>query len=77
MKTTVQKVKLNPNQRMIVVSDIHGHLDFLVQLLRKVDYSGDDVLVIVGDLVDKRGRTVCGRCSILWSLAGRIRSMPP
>ncbi|MBQ8815040.1 MAG: metallophosphoesterase [Lachnospiraceae bacterium] len=53
MKTTVKKIEINPNQRVIVVSDIHGHLDFLVQLLRKVDYSGDDVLVIVGDLVDK------------------------
>ena len=53
MKTTVQKIKLRPDQRLIVVSDIHGNMDYLVQLLRKVDYSGDDVLVIVGDLVDK------------------------
>jgi len=53
MKTTVQRIKVNPNQRVIVISDIHGHLDFLIQLLRKVNYSGDDVLIIVGDLVDK------------------------
>ena len=53
MKTTVQKLKINAGQRIIVVSDIHGHKDYLVQLLKKADYSGDDVLVIVGDIVDK------------------------
>ncbi len=53
MKTTIQRIEAAPGQRIIAVSDIHGHLNHLIQLLRKVDYCGDDILVIVGDLVDK------------------------
>lgn len=53
MKTTIQKIDARPGQRIIAMSDIHGHLDNMVQLLRKVNYSRDDILVIVGDLIDK------------------------
>lgn len=53
MKTTIQKIDAKPGQRIIAMSDIHGHLDHMVQLLRKVHYSRGDLLVIVGDLVDK------------------------
>lgn len=53
MKTTVQKIDAGPGQRILVMSDIHGHLDNMVQLLRKLRYGGDDILVIVGDLIDK------------------------
>lgn len=53
MKTKIQKINAKPRQRIIAMSDIHGHLDIMVQLLRKVKYSGDDILVIVGDLIDK------------------------
>lgn len=53
MKTTIQKIEAAPGQRIIAVSDIHGQLNHLIQLLRKVNYSGNDILVIVGDLVDK------------------------
>lgn len=53
MKTTIHKIEAALGQRIIAVSDIHGHLDHLIQLLRKVNYSGHDILVIVGDLVDK------------------------
>lgn len=53
MKTTIQKIDARPGQRIIAMSDIHGHLDNMVQLLRKLKYNGDDILVIVGDLIDK------------------------
>ncbi len=53
MKTTIQKIDAKPGQRIIAMSDIHGHLDNMVQLLRKLRYGGDDILVIAGDLVDK------------------------
>ena len=39
MKTTIQKIDAKPGQRIIAMSDIHGHLDHMVQLLRKVHYS--------------------------------------
>ncbi len=53
IKTTIQKIEAKPGQRLLVVSDIHGHLDRLIQLLRQMDYSGEDILVLVGDLIEK------------------------
>ncbi|MCM1345270.1 MAG: metallophosphoesterase [Muribaculaceae bacterium] len=53
IKTTIENIPAQPGQRLLVVSDIHGHLDWLVQLLKKLEYDGDDILVIVGDLIDK------------------------
>lgn len=53
IRTTIQKIEAAPGQRLLVISDIHGHLNRLIQLLRKLEYGGDDILVIVGDLVDK------------------------
>lgn len=51
--TTIQQIPAKPGQRLLVISDIHGHLDRLIQLLRKVKYTENDILVIVGDLIDK------------------------
>lgn len=53
METTIQRIEAQSGQRIIAISDIHGHLDNMVQLLRKLNYSGDDILILVGDLVDK------------------------
>lgn len=52
-RTTIQHIEAAPGQRILVISDIHGHFNRLVQLLRKLEYGGDDILVIVGDLIDK------------------------
>lgn len=51
--TTIEKIPIEPGQRLLMVSDIHGHLDYLIQLLKKMEYDGNDILVIVGDLIDK------------------------
>lgn len=51
--TTIEKIQIEPGQRLLVVSDIHGHLDCFVQLLKKMEYDGNDILIIVGDLIDK------------------------
>lgn len=41
-------------KRILVTSDIHGSRDLLAQLLEKMKYrSGEDTLVIIGDLVQK------------------------
>lgn len=53
MDTIIQKINAKPGQRIIAMSDIHGQPDYMLQLLRKLHYRSDDVLVIVGDLVDK------------------------
>lgn len=53
MDTIIQKINAKPGQRIIAMSDIHGQPDYLMQLLRKVHYHCDDILVIVGDLIDR------------------------
>lgn len=53
MRTTIENISVKPGQRLLVTSDVHGHLDHLVQLLKKMEYDGNDILVIVGDLIDK------------------------
>ena len=41
------------NRRTIVISDIHGHRAWLEKLLKKVDFSEKDILIIVGDMIEK------------------------
>ena len=50
---TVIRPRIEPGRRVIAVSDIHGNLPFFRGLLEKVRFSPDDVLVIVGDLLEK------------------------
>ena len=53
MDTIIQRIDAKPGQRIIAMSDIHGQPDYILQLLRKLHYRNDDILVIVGDLADK------------------------
>ncbi len=53
IKTSIENIHVEPGQRILAVSDIHGHPDRLVQLLRQLHYSANDILVIVGDLIEK------------------------
>ena len=42
-----------PGRRVIAISDIHGNLSCFQGLLKKVRFSRDDVLILVGDLLEK------------------------
>lgn len=53
LKTTIEKIGAAPGQRILVVSDIHGQREWLERLLDKMEYGGDDILVIIGDLIEK------------------------
>lgn len=44
--------------RCIVISDIHSHLDRFKQLLKKVNYTNDDYLVIIGDFIEKGNQAI-------------------
>ena len=53
MQTTVQRVQFPDNRRILMISDLHGHASGLRVLLEEAHFSEQDVLVIVGDLVEK------------------------
>jgi len=53
MQTSVQRVQFPDNRRILMVSDIHGHASGLRALLEKACFDEQDVLVIVGDLLEK------------------------
>lgn len=53
MKTTVKKINIPCGKRIIVTSDVHGHYNHLKSLLEKVNFSEEDVLFIVGDIIEK------------------------
>ncbi len=46
-------ITLPTHGRTIVISDIHGNLPFLQGLLKKLDFSQKDLLIILGDMLEK------------------------
>ena len=53
MKAVVQPVSFPQGKRVVAVSDIHGSCDVLENLLERISFSTDDVLVLVGDVLEK------------------------
>ena len=53
MKAIVEEVTTAENKRIIAISDIHGNLGLFQRLLGKVRYSENDILVLLGDLIEK------------------------
>ena len=52
-RTRVVRTSFRPSQRILMISDIHGHDTVFRKLLRKAAFTRDDALVIVGDLLEK------------------------
>ena len=52
-----------------VVSDIHGNYELLVKLLKKINFSEDDTLFVLGDVIDK-GKDVQKLLNLLF---GKLR----
>lgn len=69
-KHAVKNVK--GDYRLIVISDIHGHLDRFLSLLKKVRYTPGDYLIILGDFVEK-GDQVLETIHYIQQLAQRER----
>lgn len=49
----VRPLSLPPDRRVLVISDIHGNLPFLKGLLQKAKFSTDDILIVLGDILEK------------------------
>lgn len=52
------KLKFKPKQRVLITSDIHGNLDLFQKMLRDMNFSRDDVLILNGDMVEKGTNSV-------------------
>lgn len=53
MQAKVEHIYIEDNRRIIVISDIHGDLDSLKQLLAQAQFSPMDILILGGDMVEK------------------------
>lgn len=53
MQTTIQRAEFPDGRRILMVSDLHGHASGLRELLEKANYTRNDILVIVGDYIEK------------------------
>ena len=54
MNVTIRRLEFAPGSRVIVISDIHGHAEWLRRLLAKTNYRpGEDYLILLGDLIEK------------------------
>ena len=49
----VLRPEIQKGQRIIAVSDIHGNLPFFQGLMEKIELQTDDVLILVGDILEK------------------------
>lgn len=52
-KAVVRHMDLPPHRRVLAISDIHGNLDFLKGALAAARFSPDDILFVVGDILEK------------------------
>ncbi|MBQ3006183.1 MAG: metallophosphoesterase [Clostridia bacterium] len=53
LTTKIKQINVEPGKRILVTSDIHGHLSYLKKVLEKASFCDDDILFIVGDMIEK------------------------
>ncbi len=53
MKAVVRPLELPPGRRALVISDVHGNLPLLKGVLAKAKFSKEDVLFILGDILER------------------------
>lgn len=53
MEKKIIKITLPENKRIIAVSDIHAHCHYLEALLKKINFCKEDILFIIGDMIEK------------------------
>lgn len=53
LKTKIQQMTIESGRRILVTSDIHGHLAYFQKLLEKASFCENDILFIVGDVIEK------------------------
>lgn len=58
MPTRIQRIQFPDHRRIMMISDIHGHAAGLKAVLKQADFGQQDILVIVGDMVEKGPETL-------------------
>lgn len=53
MQLKVNEINFEAYKRVIAISDIHGDLEGFKNILKEVNFTSEDALVIVGDLLEK------------------------
>lgn len=53
LTTKVKQIEIETGKRILVTSDIHGYLSYFKNVLKKASFSANDVLFIVGDMIEK------------------------
>lgn len=74
MQTTIASPHIDPRRRILVTSDIHGHAAWLKNALTVANFGGEDLLVVVGDLIEK-GPDSLGTVRAVMSLCGEGRAL--
>lgn len=57
MAVIIEKT-VGPGRRVLVSGDIHGQLEYFKALLDEVKFSDDDILVLVGDYIERGPRSL-------------------
>ena len=53
LTTKIEHITVEAGKRILVTSDIHGNLSYFKKLLKKAEFSENDILFVVGDIVEK------------------------
>lgn len=53
MKIRTEQLEIPQGRRLLVTSDIHGHISLLQRLLERAVFSDGDMLFILGDIIEK------------------------
>lgn len=53
METVIPSVNDSPYKRIIAVGDVHGCFDKLMSLWKKLEVTGNDLVIFLGDYVDR------------------------
>ena len=80
MTADIRYEEIPDDRRILMISDLHGHADGLKKLLQAVSFDETDILVIVGDCVEKGPQSLqtvryvmelCRRCTV-WPVMGNV-----
>jgi len=64
MLAKVKQIDIPTDKRLICISDIHGDLTLFKTLLDKINYSQDDILILLGDLYYTKSKEISGHSAL-------------